>query len=221
VHCRETAKDGQESAWAWVTPLAVNHATVQEVTQGGRERWREENEGFKAPKNGGMNLEHAYSHRCWAAYYYLLQIAHILLQLLEKGSLLRQLAQEHGKRTALAWFGSWQRMAVRLVDSLRYWQWPAEACDAAAARKMQIRLGSSCGPVAVGRVAGSGRFVCVSAGGWTRSPSRSFSFCLSHPATTPSSTKSGPPSLSAPDFSGLFCRPIICHPENMRYTPNG
>jgi hypothetical protein len=32
-----------------------------------------------------LNLEHAYSHTCWAAYYFLLQIAHLLLQLVEKG----------------------------------------------------------------------------------------------------------------------------------------
>jgi hypothetical protein len=143
LHCLETKKNGEKSTWAWVTPLELNRATVQEVAQGGRERWREENEGFNAQKNGGMNLEHAYSHKCWAAYYYLLQIGHILLQLLEKGSLLRQLAQEQGKRTAVALFGSWKDMAVRLVESLRYWRWPEESFDAEAARKMQIRLDSS------------------------------------------------------------------------------
>ena len=75
---------------------------VEVATQGGRQRWREENEGFNTQKNSGLNLEHAYSHRCWAAYYFLLQIAHLLLQLVEKGSLLRHLAQEQGKRTAVA-----------------------------------------------------------------------------------------------------------------------
>jgi hypothetical protein len=143
LQCQETKKNGEQSTWAWVTPLELNRATVQEVAKGGRERWREENEGFNAQKNGGMNLEHAYSHKCWAAYYYLLQIGHMLSQLLEKGSLLRQLAQEQGKRTAVALFGSWKDMAVRLVESLRYWRWPEESFDAEAARKIQIRLDSS------------------------------------------------------------------------------
>jgi hypothetical protein len=143
LHCQETRRDGGQGEWAWVTPLRLNRATVQEVAEGGRERWREENEGFNAQKNGGLNLEHAYSQRCWAAYYYLLQIAHMLLQLLEKGSLLRQLAREQGKRTAVELFGSWPRMAVRLVESLRYWRWPEEAFDAESARKIQIRLDSS------------------------------------------------------------------------------
>ncbi len=81
--------------WSWVTSLEVNHQTVVEVaTNGGRERWRTENEGFNTQKNSGLNLEHAYSHTCWKAYYFLLQIAHLLLQLLEKGSLLRQLAKD-------------------------------------------------------------------------------------------------------------------------------
>jgi hypothetical protein len=143
LHCQETKKHGEKSTWAWVTPLELNRGTVQEVAKGGRERWREENEGFNAQKNGGMNLEHACSHKSWAAYYYLLQIAHMLLQLLEKGSLLRQLAQEQGKRTAVALFGSLKDMAVRLVESLRYWRWPEEFFDAEAARKIQIRLDSS------------------------------------------------------------------------------
>jgi hypothetical protein len=143
LHCQETKKGGEESAWAWVTPLELSRATVQEVAKGGRQRWREENEGFNTQKNGGMNLEHAYSHRCWAAYYYLLQMAHMLLQLTEKGSLLRHLAAEQGKRTVVELFGSWQRMAVRLVESLRYWHWPDEAFDLEAARGIQIRLDSS------------------------------------------------------------------------------
>jgi hypothetical protein len=53
------------------------------------------------------------------------------------------LAQEQGKRTAMALFGSWKDMAVRLVESLRYWHWPDEAYDAEAAGRIQIRLDSS------------------------------------------------------------------------------
>ena len=47
----------------------------------------------------------------WPAYYFLLQIAHLLLQLLEKGSLLRQLAKDQGKRTAVELFGSLKNIA--------------------------------------------------------------------------------------------------------------
>jgi hypothetical protein len=144
IHCRETKVDGTGTEWAWVTSLEVNRETVIEVaTNGGRERWRTENEGFNAQKNSGLNLEHAYSHTCWAAYYSLLQIAHLLLQLVEKGSLLRHLAQEQGKRTAVELFGSLKNMAQRLLESLRYRHWPDEAFDPAGAGSIQIRLDSS------------------------------------------------------------------------------
>jgi hypothetical protein len=144
LHCRETAAAGGVTEWAWVTPLRVDRDTVVEVaTRGGRERWREENEGFNTQKNSGLNLEHAYSHRSWAAYYYLLQIAPTLLQLVEKGSLLRHLAEQQGKRTAVALFGALQDLAQRLRESLRYRHWEDEAFDVAAAARVQIRLNSS------------------------------------------------------------------------------
>jgi hypothetical protein len=144
IYCKETKEGGEVTEWSWVTPLAVNRRTVVEVaTRGGRQRWRIENEGFNTQKNSALNLEHAYSHKHWAAYYFLLQIAHILLQLVEKGSLLRDLAVQQGKKTAVGLFGSLENMARRLLDSLRYRGWPEEAFDAQAARKIQIRLDSS------------------------------------------------------------------------------
>ena len=144
IDCTETQKDGEESRWSWVTSLEVNHETVVEVaTRGGRARWREENEGFNTQKNSGLNLEHAYSHACWAAYYFLLQIAHLLLQLVEKGGLLRHLAQQQGQRSAVALFGSLKNMAQRLLESLRYRYWADEAFDPAGAGAIQIRLDSS------------------------------------------------------------------------------
>ena len=97
-------------------------------TEGGNAT-RTENEGSNTQKNSGLNLEHAYSHTCWAAYYFLLQIAHLLLQLVEKGSLLSHLAKEQGKRTAVDLFGSLKDMAKRLLESLRFRHWPDEAFD--------------------------------------------------------------------------------------------
>ena len=144
IECTETDPDGEQSQWSWVTSLEVSHPTVLEVaTRGGRERWRVENEGFNTQKNSGLNLEHAYSHENWAAYYFLLQIAHMLLQLVEKGSLLRHLAQEQGKRTAVELFGSLKNMAQRLLESLRYRHWSDEVFDRAAGGAIQIRLDSS------------------------------------------------------------------------------
>jgi hypothetical protein len=144
IVCTETKADGTVTEWSWLTSLTVSHETVMSVaTQGGRQRWREENEGFNAPKNSGLNLEHAYSHTCWAAYYFLLQIAHLLLQLVEKGSLLRHLAQGQGKRTAVQWFGSLKNMAQRLLESVRFLAWTEETVSQFGAGPIQIRLDSS------------------------------------------------------------------------------
>jgi len=144
IQCEERPADGEKTLWAWVTDLTVNRDTVVEVaTKGGRQRWHIENQGFNVQKNSGLNLEHAYSHGDqWAAYYYLLQIAHILLQFVEKGSLLRQLAVEQGVRTAVDWYGSLKNMAARLLESARYLRWPSSVYDEAAAARIQIRLDS-------------------------------------------------------------------------------
>ena len=99
------------------------------ATKGGRERWREEKEGFNTQKNSGLNLEHAYSHTCWAGVLLPVADAYLLLQLVEKGSLLRHLAEEQGKRTAVDLFGSLKNMTQRLLESLRYRHWPDEAFD--------------------------------------------------------------------------------------------
>jgi hypothetical protein len=144
IACTETDREGTKTEWSWITSLDVNHETVAAVaTHGGRARWREENQGFNTQKNSGLNLEHAYSHTCWAAYYFLLQIAHLLLQLVEKGSLLRQLAREQGKRTAVELFGSLKNMAQRLLESLRYHRWPEAVFDPTIAGSIQIRWDTS------------------------------------------------------------------------------
>ncbi len=144
IHYRKTTAEGEQTEWSWVTSLEVTRQTVIEVaTKGGRQRWRAENEGFNTQKNSGLNLEHAYSHTCFEAYYLLLQIAHLLLQLVEKGNLLLHLAQEQGRRTAVELFGSLKNMARRLLDSLRYRHWPDEAFDHHKARMIQIRLDTS------------------------------------------------------------------------------
>lgn len=127
ILCEETV-DGHTTTFAWVTDLPVDAATVADIAnQGGRARWQIENQGFNRQKNSGLNLEHAYSEdpEKSKAYYYLLQIAHILIVLLENGKFLRHLAKAAGK-TVVQWFGSLRNIARRLLESIRYHLWPAE-----------------------------------------------------------------------------------------------
>jgi hypothetical protein len=145
IHYSGQGPQGQHSQWAWLVSadLKVNARSVEALAWGaGRARWVEENQGFNIQKTSEMNLEHAYSQgEHFGAYYLLLQVAHVLLQLLEKGSLLRTLAVECGKKSAVALLGSLKNIAAFLVESLRNLTWPAEAFN--EGDRIQIRLDSS------------------------------------------------------------------------------
>jgi hypothetical protein len=145
LECTETSPDGPEHYFAWLTTLPVGRKTVEEIAQkGGRYRWKVENEGFNRQKNSGLNLEHVYSidPEKWKAYYLLLQIAFILVQLLERGSLLRRLADELG-RPVWKLFGSLKNLARRLLESVRFKTWDESWFDRDAAGRMRLGLDSS------------------------------------------------------------------------------
>jgi hypothetical protein len=142
VECTEATGDGEQQYFAWLTALPVNRKTVEEIAQkGGRDRWKVENEGFNRQKNSGLNLEHVYSTdpEKWKSYYLLLQIAFILVQLLERGSLLRRLAADLG-RPIWKLFGSLKNVARRLLDSLRFLVWEEAWFDSARAGNLRIGL---------------------------------------------------------------------------------
>ena len=145
LDCSETTTDGPRQYFAWLTALPVSRQTVEEIAQkGGRYRWKVENEGFNRQKNSGLNLEHVYSTdpEKWKAYYVLLQIAFILVQLVERGSLLRRLAAELG-RPVWQLFGSLKNVARRLLESVRFVPWAAAWFDPRQAGKLRIGLDSS------------------------------------------------------------------------------
>jgi hypothetical protein len=145
LDCTETTADGGRQYFAWLTGLPVGRKTVEEIAQqGGRCRWKVENEGFNRQKNSGLNLEHVYSidPEKWKAYYLLLQIAFILTQLLERGSLLRRLAEEAGRPVGKL-FGSLKNVARRLLDSIRFMAWEPDWFDPRQAEQVRISLNSS------------------------------------------------------------------------------
>ena len=49
----------------WITNLALDSSTVEQVAQAGRTRWKIENKTFNTLKNQGYNLEHNYGHGQW------------------------------------------------------------------------------------------------------------------------------------------------------------
>ncbi len=99
--------------FVWLTNLEVDKYNFQQIAKGGRLRWKTENEGFNMQKNGGYNLEHAYSEHELAAknFYLLLQISHTINQLMETGTLLK----EQIKKV----FGSIRNIARKLLEDFR------------------------------------------------------------------------------------------------------
>lgn len=141
--CEET-RQGACTTFAWMTDLTITRQNVAAIaTQGGRIRSKIENQGFNVQKNSDLNLEHAYSMNLekLKAYYLLLQIGHILLQLLELGSVLRDVARRAGKTPRTLW-GSLRNLSRRLLEGFRYLTLSDNAYDVAESQKMQIRLSS-------------------------------------------------------------------------------
>lgn len=74
----------------YITDLKVNNHNIQKIVKMGRSRWKIENEGFNEQKNGTFRISHLCSRNENAIkiHYYLIQIVHIIRQLLELGSIL-------------------------------------------------------------------------------------------------------------------------------------
>ena len=142
--CLET-RNGVTTRYAWITDFPVSATTVVALsTKGGRARSVIENQGFNVQKNSDLNLEHPYSMDLekMKAYYFLLQIAHLIFQLLEVGSLLRTVAGKAGK-SPREFFGSLRNIARRILEAFRYFHLPDDAFDLMASSSIQIRLTGS------------------------------------------------------------------------------
>lgn len=114
-------KDGQKNKkFTWICSIKINHSNYEKLSnQGGRCRWKIENQGFNTQKNGGYNLEHAYSQddNAIKCFYFLLQIAHFINQLIEKGGLVRNFVKKVGsvKNFAVCF---WTAFVTEIIDSI-------------------------------------------------------------------------------------------------------
>lgn len=114
TECVEEKANGTKAKHVWITNIKTTFNNVDVLSNnGGRLRWKIENEGFNVQKNGGYNLEHAYSRdpNARKVFYLLLQIAHLIFQLIEKGSLFRK-AFPKG-------MGSQRNLAKRILEAWR------------------------------------------------------------------------------------------------------
>jgi len=118
IECKETREEATgeitDKRHKWVTNMRVSNRNVIELSNhGGRLRWKIENEGFNVQKNGGYGLTHEYSKNDNSSkiFHILMQIAHLLMQLLTRGSLMKR------------WFpggmGSAKNVGFRLLEAWR------------------------------------------------------------------------------------------------------
>lgn len=113
LSCREVQDQEEKCDYTWLVSDGLNlcEETVKPLSRAGRCRWKIENEGNNIQKNGGYRLEHLYSRdevsmKIW---HVILDIAHIINQLIERGSLI--VAKS---------FGSIRDIAVRMFEHFRY-----------------------------------------------------------------------------------------------------
>jgi hypothetical protein len=142
LECLETQQapqaTPQTTRFKWITNFSVTARTVTPLAnQGGRLRWKIENEGFNVQKNGGYALEHPYSTDANASkvFYLLLQIAHLLFQLIEAGQLFRT--------TFPAGVGSARNLAQRLLEAWRNLRVSLATLRSLLTVQVQIRLDTS------------------------------------------------------------------------------
>ncbi len=138
IHCSDHDKRNDvQKRFLYLTNISTTSTTVRPLANGaGRQRWKIENQGFNMQKNGGYNLEHVYSENENAAqcFYIILQIAHLINQLIEHGSLIEKL------RTR---YGSLKNLSLYLLSALTIISVEQNDIDALFQKPFQIRLDSS------------------------------------------------------------------------------
>jgi hypothetical protein len=128
-------KELKTTRFKWITNFKIKTSNVIELSnEGGRLRWKIENEGFNVQKNGGYALEHIYTHDPVSAkvFYLLLQIAHTIAQLIAYGSLFHN-AFPKG-------VGSAKNIALRLLEAWRNVRLSTRQIQQMLNTRLQIRL---------------------------------------------------------------------------------
>lgn len=163
LFCRETtiAADGiKVSNFVWLTDARPDEHNAAELAEEARNRWIIENQGFNVQKNEGYELEHNYGTVGFAMknYYYLLQIAHMLHQLMARSDLFPKLQRKFIMRenqaspektkiflaavaaTTMEHFRSVKNFVKRLAESFRNQTFSELATNPEALGKIQIRF---------------------------------------------------------------------------------
>jgi hypothetical protein len=136
VEKREDATGGVSTQkYRWASNMNISKRNVVRLANdGGRLRWKIENEGFNVQKNGGYGLTHEYSKNDNSAkiFHILMQIAHLWMQLLTRGSLMKR------------WFpggmGSVKNVSFRLLEAWRNAHMPGGMLQWITQWRFQVRF---------------------------------------------------------------------------------
>jgi len=120
VECKETIVNimGEiisNRHFVYITDVTQNQQNLIETADSGRLRWKIENEGFNSQKNLGYALEHKFSRKSFTAmqnYYTVLQIAHMINQLVERSRQIVEILNEHSKQTIV---DLWKKLIAYLT----------------------------------------------------------------------------------------------------------
>jgi hypothetical protein len=132
---RKDQKKGK--SFLWISSITVNHQNYRQLSnQGGRCRWKIENQGFKTQKKEGYELEHAYSlnYNGIKCHYIFLQIAHTINQIIERGGIIEDISGT---------FGSNRNYYQSFYTAFIHYTINKEFVDAIMTASFQIRLDSS------------------------------------------------------------------------------
>lgn len=93
-------KENKQTRFVFLSSLRINGKTVEAFVMTGRKRWKIENEGFNVLKNAGYNLGHMYSKsiKGMKNHYQLIQIAHMIRQLYDRGKYILRDVDKNIKR---------------------------------------------------------------------------------------------------------------------------
>ena len=126
ISCLER-KNGNTAKFSYLCNYRPNRMNIEElINEGGRQRWKIENQGFNTLKNHGMELEHGFgiTGNCLQNYFLLRLIALIIEQLMLHSNMFRKLQQAKSnndmiREPVIKFFRSMRNMASQILASLR------------------------------------------------------------------------------------------------------
>jgi hypothetical protein len=126
ISCTEIQKD-KIVKFSYLCNSRPNRANIKElINQGGRQRWKIENQGFNTLKNHGMELEHGFgtTGNCLQNYFLLRLIALVIEQLMLHSNIFRKLQAASSESdlihaATIKFFRSMRNLASQLLASLR------------------------------------------------------------------------------------------------------